>query len=516
MGFLTALANTDGEYLLFGGAVTLVVVFTTLMYPSVVDELCYRQFPLVGKHPWELFNGPARARWAKSAEDLIIYGCQQGYKVFQVMTGITAFLILDPCFADEVKNHPDLSFVENVKQVFFSDKPGFRGFSVVSHDNLFMDVVQGKLTQATNKQVGALSKKAAEVVETQFPPSDEWIPFYINRMGTPTVAMLAAFTFLGDRISRSGEWLNVVINYTVDAHAAVQVLRFWPSFLRPLALRFHPAPQKPKKHMENARRIIFRELEDRKKDPKYSPESGFEDTLDWFRDASAGREWDVPTIEVGLSLVSTHTTGQLFVNTMMDLAAYPEYQEALREEVIAVLKEDGCLKQSGLAKLKLMDSVIKETQRLNPGEVASMHRVATKNIKLSDGTIIPKGANLMVSSHRRKDPAYYENPEEYDGYRYLRMRQQQGEESRHQLTTTSPENLGFGHGIHACPGRFIAGTLIKIFLSHLLLKYDWKLPEGEKRPPSIPMGPDLLLDKSVQIEMKSRECDAELIKLLVA
>jgi cytochrome P450 len=354
-------------------------------------------------------------------------------------------------------------------------------------------------------------------------------------MGTPTIAMLAAYNFLGDRISRSKAWLNIAVNYTMDVHAAVQVLRFWPSFLRPLALRFHPAPAKARAHLRAARKIIFHELEKRKQDPEYHPSTGFEDSLDWFREAAAGREWDVAVIQVGLSLVSTHTTGQLFVNTMVDLAAYPEYMEPLREEIRAVLEEDGCLKQSSLAKLKLMDSVIKETQRLNPGETgqspfllhvpslvghptdpgrqASMHRVATRDIKLPNGVVIPRRANLMVSSHWRKDPTIYSDPEVFDGYRFMKMRDQPGEETRHQLTTPTPEQMGFGYGEHACPGRFIAANLIKILLAHLLFKYDWKLPEGQKRPSSIPMGPDLLLDKSVVILIKSREPDIDLAKL---
>jgi len=41
--------------------------------------------------------------------------------------------------------------------------------------------------------------------------------------------------------------------------------------------------------------------------------------------------------------------------------------------------------------------------------------------------------------------------------------------------------IGFGHGMHACPGRFFAGNELKVALAHLLLKYDWKMPEGESK-----------------------------------
>lgn len=43
-------------------------------------------------------------------------------------------------------------------------------------------------------------------------------------------------------------------------------------------------------------------------------------------------------------------------------------------------------------------------------------------------------------------------------------------------------NTRIGHGKHACPGRFLAGTELKIALAHLLLKYDWKLDESDMVP----------------------------------
>jgi hypothetical protein len=51
---------------------------------------------------------------------------------------------------------------------------------------------------------------------------------------------------------------------------------------------------------------------------------------------------------------------------MYDLAAYPEYIQPLRDEICAVAGEDGVLKKTSLLKLKKMDSVMKESQRMHP------------------------------------------------------------------------------------------------------------------------------------------------------
>lgn len=42
------------------------------------------------------------------------------------------------------------------------------------------------------------------------------------------------------------------------------------------------------------------------------------------------------------------------------------------------------------------------------------------------------------------------------------MREQAETETEALLVTTSPNHLAFGHGKHACPGRFFAATEIKI------------------------------------------------------
>jgi hypothetical protein len=47
---------------------------------------------------------------------------------------------------------------------------------------------------------------------------------------------------------------------------------------------------------------------------------------------------------------------------------------------------------------------------------------------------------------------------------------------------TSPDNINFGHGRHACPGRFFAAGMVKIILMEILRRYDVALgPNGEGR-----------------------------------
>lgn len=108
-----------------------------------------------------------------------------------------------------------------------------------------------------------------------------------------------------------------------------------------------------------------------------------------------------------------------------------------------------------------------------------MHRLATSNVTLSDGTVIPKGTMTAVSAHGMWDPSIHASPSKWDGYRFYNMRHTPGRENVAQLVSTSPEHLGFGHGQHSCPGRFFASNEVKILMCHVLLKHDFELVEGQ-------------------------------------
>jgi cytochrome P450 len=66
--------------------------------------------------------------------------------------------------------------------------------------------------------------------------------------------------------------------------------------------------------------------------------------------------------------VTFHTTSNLLTNIVYDLTAHPEYLQPLREEIKSVMAEDGILQKTSPTKMKLLDSAVKESQRLNsPG-----------------------------------------------------------------------------------------------------------------------------------------------------
>ncbi|OJJ45420.1 hypothetical protein ASPZODRAFT_99457 [Penicilliopsis zonata CBS 506.65] len=507
-------------YVWSGILAALIIVVVTSLFSEVADEFFYKGVPIVGKENGEVTNKKAKMRFLMSARSLIKQGFDQGYSRFQIMATFRPVIVLHPKYMEELKSHPDLSFEEAMNKAFFGGKyPGFDVFAPIDHENILLDVVRGNLTQALNSLAIPLSKETAASLEGTFPPSKEWKQYIFAQQVPLLVARISSLAFLGTRICRNKDWLNVSVNYTIDSFNAVRVLRLWPPFLRPIVHWFLPEVQKLRDHLRVARHIVQDEVEQRKliregKIPEPEPPRTHPDVLDWFRETAAGRPFDYALGQVALSLAAIHTTSYLLTSVMYDLTANPEFIDALREEIRKVLQEDGGIQKSSLSKMKLLDSVLKETLRLNPTGMTVLHRVATRNITLSDGAVLPKGATVVVSGHSMRDAAIYEDPETWDGYRFLRLREQPGSEHRYQLVTTSNQDLGFGCGTHVCAGRFFAANEIKIILIHLLLKYDWKFEkEDQDRPPSIDIGTEMMANPMVSMLFKSREPGIDLASL---
>lgn len=155
-----------------------------------------------------------------------------------------------------------------------------------------------------------------------------------------------------------------------------------------------------------------------------------------------------------------------------------------------------------------------------------MMRVAHEEVTLSDGAIIPKGARMATPTLHMRDPAYYSDPDTFDGKRFLKLRELPENTNKYQFVTTSADHIGFGHGKHAwyvscllilsfitntittSPGRFFASNEIKIMICHLIMKYDWQFKDG-KRPEKLTMFSETMLDAKAEILYKSRVSEVQ-------
>ena len=127
--------------------------------------------------------------------------------------------------------------------------------------------------------------------------------------------------------------------------------------------------------------------------------------------------------------------------------------------------------KAAIGKMRKLDSFLRESQRYNGISLSKgvchllgVHNVdkmslsspvfparkAMKDLTFIDGTVIPAGTMVNVNAHRlHLDDAYYPDADVFDPFRYSRIREVEGEGTKHQFVNTSNHYVAFGVGRHA-------------------------------------------------------------------
>ncbi|KAJ0269341.1 hypothetical protein COL940_012532 [Colletotrichum noveboracense] len=137
---------------------------------------------------------------------------------------------------------------------------------------------------------------------------------------------------------------------------------------------------------------------------------------------------------------------------------------------------------------------------------ATFQRKATGTVTLSNGFHLPKDARIEVATGAiNADAALYDNPSEFDGLRFYKKRQTEEARSKYQVLSVSKEDLAWGYGRAACPGRFLADMLIKMILVEVLKRYDIKMPDGQSRYENMEVQGQTLPNEQGEILIRERD-----------
>lgn len=215
----------------------------------------------------------------------------------------------------------------------------------------------------------------------------EWHSLPLHQSVLRTIAKQSSRVFQGPPLCYNPDWLRITVNHTVTFFEAAESLKVWPHPLRPLAAKFLPLCRKLRAEAQEARRIITPVLEERlkrararmaeKKTEEKEEGDGDGNMIEWTEETANGATYDAALLQMKVSLASIHTTSDLVSQTLFNLCSRPELVEDLRKEVIEVIGQQGWVKPA-LYQLKLMDSVLKETQRLKPISIGTPFSSKTK------------------------------------------------------------------------------------------------------------------------------------------
>ncbi|KAK2016900.1 cytochrome P450 [Colletotrichum eremochloae] len=450
--------------------IALAMLLSYIISPIFTSARHKPTIPLVNPpKPFEPTSLRVKLAFALNARKWLSKGVQTG-KPFRLLTDIGELTVLPSKYVRELRANPSLSFAAVINQTFHAHLPGFEGFREGTPD----------------------AHRSRDVVKRHLTNCPEWHEINLREHVLHIIARLSSRIFLGDEGARNKAWLKITMDYTTNAYIAATLLRMWPKALRPLVHWILPQCRKLRKQVAEARQIVIGIIDRRRKakaaaEAENRPEPVFNDVIEWFAqdEQEKGSSYDPVVGQLILSQAAIHTTTDLLTQVMLDIALNPDVVGALRDEVKQVIANHGWTRVA-LAEMRLVDSAIKESQRLKPIAQTSMHRFVLDDVELSDGTVIRKDSVIGVPVHEMWDSAVHDYPETWDAYRFYRMSRAGSKDAA--LTSSTPNHLAWGYGKHACAGRFFVAQEVKVALAHMLLHYEWKIAPSSKGTKPLEIG----------------------------
>jgi len=310
---------------------------------------------------------------------------------------------------------------------------------------------------------------------------------------------------IGSKLARDQGFLDAVLGFTMDVIRNQAILSLTPRVFHPIMGTLLGLTSKYHFWISSkySLPIIKTRIEDITKkdagDAEYKDWKEPHDFVTWsYRTAMAeGRADEADPTRIAqrimpLNFASIHTTSLSAAETVSNiLSTDPGVIYSLREEAYRTFQEEGGWTKQGLSRMHRMDSAIRESQRASPIALTFIHRkvIAKEGVTTPEGVHINYGAILTCpwTPVALDNEIHGEAAKEFDAFRYSRSREEYDAMSAEQkekadklklkqtgLVTTSHQHLPFGHGRHACPGRFFVSHELKMIFAFMLLNYDFK------------------------------------------
>ncbi|KAK2763833.1 hypothetical protein FQN54_009451 [Arachnomyces sp. PD_36] len=420
-------------------------------------------------------------------------------------------------------NQPDhvLNAIEPQKESLAADYT--MGPKQLSINPLHLHLVRRDLT----RHVGSVTGDVADEITLCFEEmwgvnTNEWTEVNIVEDMRKMISRISSRVFVGKPLCRDEAYLNNTIKFANAIPMSALAVKAVPELLKPVLARMISAPNnyylwKTTQWLKPMIKERMEALDRKERDPEFKAEEP-NDLLQWAilaaRESGDPNE-TTPKMLAGRILIvnfaSIHTSTFTITNALLDLISGPKQAKwvaAAAEEVTRVYNENnGVWTRPAVAKLNILDSIIRESMRfsgiLSQGLVRKV--VAPEGIMFR-GTRIPQGSIVAVPvCFIHSDTDIFSNDAKYDAFRFVPERQESNEagttptsetqsnektlldthleNKKHAMVSTSEQHLAFGHGRHACPGRFFASNEIKLMISFILQNYE--IEPLKERPANI-------------------------------
>lgn len=435
--------------------------------------------PAVGVPPGVFGPWKAALSWASNSEALLRDGLRRFGKdgtPFKVSTPARWLVfITSPEALKEIKDSEYFSFTaamdERISLEYTMSK------DLTSHP-YHIEIITKNFTHSVLPETVDEFATAFEEHTTIGP---EWTGVDNSKLMLNCISRATNRLLIGPPLCRKQDYLDRVVEFTTRMSRAGQIIDMYPWFLKSIVSKFVINRDEALHKVVTDIGPIFEARREKLREFGNQWTDRPNDAIQWITEAAppnASIE-DLCLRILFLNLASIHTTSKTMAHVLFDLAAFPEYQDPLREEIETVLRKFGGWKKQAFTHMRKLDSVLRESQRMNGVVIASVTRKARVPYTMCDSTYLPKGTWIFSpASAIHHSEMNYENPMEFNGFRFSRMREQPGFETKYQAASTANDYLPFGHGSHACPGRFFAVDLLKVILAYIICNYELKTVHG--------------------------------------
>lgn len=233
-------------------------------------------------------------------------------------------------------------------------------------------------------------------------------------------------------LGRAEEWIKSAAGYTVEVFSVTHEIKQWNPLLVPLAVKMGwiPGVTRLREHHHAVVEWLKPEISRRRQCMQggWGKEEKPDDVLQWMLDRAdtfrQESDADLAHYQMSLGMAAIHSTTSTGTQAIFDLALHPHYVEPLRAELRRELgATGGRWTKEALHNCKLLDSFVRESQRLNPVVMAVSKRTVKTGITLRNGVYLPPGALVMAPAEAvNADARLYCEPARFDGYRSYNAR----------------------------------------------------------------------------------------------
>ena len=196
----------------------------------------------------------------------------------------------------------------------------------------------------------------------------EWREISLREFFNGLVVRLSTRAFFGEELCQNQEYLNHVVLWGTLAFKVNVMLRQWPPYLRRVVHIFHPLSRQLRGERTAARRIVAPIIKNRLKQKQEGRVSAkVSDMVGWMEEIVEKKNSNADLVDgqLFMAFVAVETSSATAAYLLLDLLDHPDALVRLRDEILSVLK-DGGWKKTSLQQMKLLDSAMKESQRLHP------------------------------------------------------------------------------------------------------------------------------------------------------